>query len=157
MQDNDQMKRLSPQQRGAAITNSGKSPIAGLSESARKDLLDHVLDRAMEDERLADIAADIGVSMTGLCQALLRHREDDWKSVQVARALVTLDRAENNLECAGDAVAVARAREEARLAQWKLERLCRRIYGEDHSGQSNQVVIQIGISRDTPHTQVIDT
>src|SRR5690349_5298845 len=141
-------KPLSPQQRGAAITNSGKSPIASLPEDQRKALLDSVLDRAMQDEKLADIAASLGIAKTSLSQALLRHCEEDWKSVQLARALVALDSADEELDVAPAILAVTRARERLKSAQWKLERLHRRLFGTDQPVNAGGAVhIHIGIDR----------
>ena len=41
------------------------------------------------------------------------------------------DDAENELDGATNALDITRARERLRAAQWDLERVCRRIYGQD--------------------------
>lgn len=146
------VSELTPQQRGALITNSGKSPIAGLPEGERKALVQTVLARALQDERLQDIAKDVGVARTSLNQAILKYAEDEWKEVQVARALSNVEDCEEELESAPDMLAVARARERLKSAQWKLERLHRRLFGADapHTGGSGTIHINIGVSRSNP-------
>ena len=84
-------------------------------------------------ERTADIAQDLGVHRSALNQWLLQNGEDDWKEVQVARALTRKEMAEDELEAAQDPLSLARAREMLRAAQWDLERVCRRIYGQDQN------------------------
>jgi hypothetical protein len=153
---------LTPQQRGAMITNSGKSPIAGLEEAERKQLITWVLNQSLQDRKLKDIAADLGIAKTSLSQALLKYAEDDWKEVQVAKAWTQVESAEDELEIAADMLAVQRARERLKSSQWQLERLHRRLFGQEAPQQagSGTININIGIKRDTPHVaddaQVID-
>jgi hypothetical protein len=73
--------------------------------------------------------------------------EDEWREIQAARAEAALIRAEDGLETASDAIAVARTREQIKAAQWRLERLKRRLYGQDHHRTSLPVAIQINIGR----------
>lgn len=142
-------KPLTYQQRGAAIRNSGKpSPIVGLPEAEREQLLDYVMVRAYEDKRLRDVAAELGLHRTSLNSALLRYREDAWRDLQVARALVDLEDADIDLDQASDAAAVNRARGKAHVAQFRLERLARRLFGADVSTSSgSSVTINIGALR----------
>ena len=155
------LAQLSPQQRGALITNSGKSPIASLPEVERKAFLQTVLERALNGERQADIARDIGVHQTALSQALLKYCEEEWKDVQVARAWANLEAAQDDFEDerrTPDMPAIARARERLKSAQWQLERLHRRLFGTEaptHLGQGT-VHISIGINRGTDSVQVSD-
>jgi hypothetical protein len=155
-------QRLTPQQRGAMITNSGKSPIAGLPESERKQLISWVLGQSLQDRKLREIASDLGIAKTSLSQALLKYAEDDWKEVQVAKAWTQVEQAEDDLETAADMLAVQRARERLKSAQWQLERLHRRLFGQEAPNQLGQgtVQINIGINRNTPRVvddaQVID-
>ena len=51
------------------------------------------------------------------------------------------DKAEESLRQATDGVTVSRGRELARLQQWKLERVLRRIYGQD----APQVVVNLNL------------
>jgi hypothetical protein len=155
----EQVPELTPQQRGAMITNSGKSPIAGLEPAARGAFLQTVLQRALNGERQSDIAQSIGIHQTALSQALLKYCEDEWKDVQVARAWANLEDAEQNLEIAADMLAIARARERLKSAQWQLERLHRRLFGQEQTNQAGQgtININIGIKRDTAVSHVIDS
>lgn len=148
----DDDKALTPQQRGAMITNSGKSPIASLPDEDRKALLQTVLGRALNGERQVDIAKDLGIHQTALSQALLKYAEDDWKDVQVARAWAELEAATDDFENESrtpDMVAIARARERLKGAQWRLERLHRRLFGQEAPNNlgSGTIHISIGVTR----------
>ena len=121
---------LTPQQRGALIRNSGKAPIASLPPQERAALIHGVLARYLEDEELEDIATDVGVSHTGLYQAIVKYAPDEWVSAQGSRALMQMQSAEKELMGARDMLAVARAREILRSSQWKAERTLRRLYGD---------------------------
>jgi AcrR family transcriptional regulator len=154
------VQALTPQQRGAMITNSGKSPIASLPSEERKQLLDYVMQRAYQDMRLKDVAEELGVSRTGLNQALLKYCQDDWQDMQVARALVTLEDAEQDLETADAMHAVSRAGHRLRSAQWQLEKLSRRLFGQEQTNTAGQgtININIGITRSPPQvSHVIDS
>lgn len=140
-------KQLTPQQRGAMITNSGKSPIAGLPVEQRNALIQSVLTRYLADETIAEIAQDIGVAFTSLYQAIVRYAPDEWAAAQGARALWEMDVAEREMWNATDNVAVSRARELIKSTQWKTERTLRRLYGDDapklDSGRIN-IVLNVG-------------
>lgn len=126
-----------------------KHPIATLTEEKRTELLQSVLDRALNGERQIDIAASLGIHQTRLSQLLLRYAEDDWKSVQVARSLAALDKCDQDIELAPDMLSLARARERQKSAQWQLERLHRRLFGQQEQGlgSGNNIQINIGIVR----------
>lgn len=82
------------------------------------------------------------------CYALLlREHEAEWKEAQKARAMARLERAQHELKTAPDALSLARAREEVRAAQWELERLLRRLYGQDAPQQAQAVQININLRR----------
>jgi len=108
-----------------------------------------ILLRYLSDETTKDIAASYGVTRQALGQFLLKHAESEWKEAQVARALARKESAEDDLETASDVLSLARARERLRAAQWDLERVCRRIYGQDQApGIGNAVQININLRRD---------
>lgn len=90
----------------------------------------NVIQRYLEDETTAGIAADLGVHRSGLHQWLLRNCEEEWREAQIARALSALEKSKDDLGTAADALSLARAREELRSAQWELERLFSRLYGQ---------------------------
>ncbi len=116
-----------------------KRPLSHLSPERRAEIASQVLDRYLAGEQVADIAPEYETSDVTIYALLLREHESDWKDIQEARALARLERANNSCRTAPDALSLARAREELRSAQWELERLCRRLYGEDRT----QVAVQI--------------
>jgi DNA-binding transcriptional regulator YdaS (Cro superfamily) len=117
-----------------------------------------VLDRVLSEESTKEIAASLGVTRSALNQWLLINAETEWKAAQYIRAAKRKDEAEEELETAPDALSLARAREKLRAAQWDLERVCRRIYGQDAPPASAAVQINIGIRHktDTVDAQVIE-
>lgn len=149
----------------------------------RTERLEGVLARVVNDEKLADIAKDLGLSRSALNMALLEYAEEDWKKAQVARAQTRLDRSreyrermaaifnknatpeeiENGIACTTETLTLAR--DEEKSAQWELERLCKRIYGSDEApGSAGRVSITLNIGGATPqydneapqHGRVID-
>lgn len=96
-----------------------------------KDLLPaEVISRYLSDERTADIAQSYGIARSRLNQWLLEHAEESWRKAQVARAVTALERAKDGLEEAVDPLTLARCREQLRGAQWELERLYSRLFGQ---------------------------
>jgi len=84
-----------------------------------------------------------------LYRLLLATDPERWKEYQAAKVLKRLDDANKGLETASDALSLARAREQVRSAQWELERVLRRIYGQDQGvTQQSPIQINIGITRD---------
>lgn len=135
-----------------------------LPAEERTTRLEGVLARVVNDEKLVDIAKDLGLSRSALNMALLEYAEDDWKKAQVARAQTRLDRArdyrermaalfnknataeeiENGIACTTETLTLAR--DEEKSAQWELERLCNRIYGQDKApGEGGKVSITLNI------------
>jgi len=116
----------------------------GIEPAERTQRLQTVISRFVNDEKLADIAKDIGLSHSALCMALLEYAEDDWKRAQVARAVTRLEKARSARDDASDMLNLVRARDDEKSAQWELERLLRRLYGQD-APANIQVPIQINI------------
>ena len=107
-----------------------------------------VIARYLSHEKTAEIAESFGVTPQALSLHLLNHAEQDWKDAQVARAMALRDKAEEDLKNAEDQLAVSKAREVLKSAQWQLERLLRRIYGDDKNVQVNVMpVLNISISQ----------
>ena len=124
-----------------------------------------ILQRYLSDETTEQIAGSYGVTRQALGQYLLKTAEAEWKDAQVARAIARKEKAEDDLEDATktpDMLSLSRARERLRAAQWDLERVCRRIYGQDAPPQGvNAVQININLKRGADQTapevsQVID-
>jgi predicted DNA-binding protein YlxM (UPF0122 family) len=103
-----------------------------------------ILQRYLSDESTKDIAKSYGVTRQALGQHLLKHAEAEWKEAQVARAISRKESAEDALDEISAKIegadkeerdrltlTVSLARERLKAAQWDLERVCRRIYGQD--------------------------
>lgn len=107
--------------------------IANMGRLAKADPHE-ILQRYLSDETTLAISADYGVTRQALTHFLLKSVEEQWKEAQVARAIARKEKAEDGIACAKDAFDLARAREELKSAQWDLERVCRRIYGDSVQG-----------------------
>lgn len=105
-----------------------KRPLHQLTEAERATIAHTVLDRYINGEQVANIAPTFGVSDVTIYALLLREHEAAWKDIQTARALARLERAQDALRLATDALSLARERELVRSAQWELERLLARLY-----------------------------
>jgi hypothetical protein len=131
-----------------------------LTKYEPKALAAQVIDRYMDGEKVADIAKQLGLKGgEQIYRLLCTHAEEDWKSAQASRALVEYERAKEGLDSASDGLSLARAREQIKTAQWELERVLRRLYGQEapaHLGQGT-VHINIGINRGTQDVHVIDS
>lgn len=125
------------------MTDNKNLPATPLAEADASD----ILKRYLSDETTKDIALSYGVTRQALGQFLLKHAESDWKDAQVVRALARKESAEDDLETAADQLSLARARERLRAAQWDLERVCRRIYGQDAAAVAAAVQININLRR----------
>jgi hypothetical protein len=116
-----------------------------------------VLERYMAGENSTEIAESLGVTKGALSLFMLKNAEDVWKDAQIAKALIRKESAEYKLETADNPLDLARAREMLKAAQWDLERVARRIYGQDAPAQLASIVINVGAIRNAQDsTQVID-
>jgi hypothetical protein len=91
------------------------------------------------------MAPDYGVSDVTIYALLLREHEGVWKDVQAARALARMERTLVELEKADDVLKLGRARETLKGAMWELERVLRRIYGDEKQAASG---VQVNIVMD---------
>lgn len=126
-----------------------------------------ILQRYLSDESTSEIAKSYGVTRQALGQYLLSVAEEEWKSAQVARAIARKEDAEDDLSNArldlqdkeGKGIdrdtrelSLARvkiAEAQLKAAHWDLERVCRRIYGQDVSpDQLGRVSITLNIGGD---------
>jgi predicted DNA-binding protein YlxM (UPF0122 family) len=122
-----------------------------------------ILQRYLSDESTKDIAKSYGVTRQALGQHLLKHAEAEWKEAQVARAISRKEQAEDDMDAISSRIenadkderdrltlTLSLARERLKAAQWDLERVCRRIYGQEAPQQTGGLVqINIGIRRNT--------
>ena len=126
-------------------TKSGS--LTTLPSEQRETLLRSVLERVIQGERTADIASAIGTTRGALTQALLKHAEEDWRDAQAVRALGRLDDAEDQLDKAENSFEVAKATARIKAAQWNLERLLSKLYGDHMPASMQAIQINIGINR----------
>jgi transcriptional regulator with XRE-family HTH domain len=104
-----------------------------------------VLDRYLAGETSPQIAQALGVTKQALSHWLSNVAESEWKSAQFVKAHNRKEEAEELIETASNPLDLARAREKLRAAQWDLERVCRRIYGQD-AAQTVAQAVQININ-----------
>lgn len=107
-----------------------RSPVARDNGKLSQANPQEVIARYFRDETTADIAQTLGVHRSALHQWLIRNCEQDWRDAQVARAITAMEQAKEDLQTASDPLSLARAREALRSAQWELERLFSRLYGQ---------------------------
>ena len=105
-----------------------------------------ILDRYEDGESVEQIAKSYQVSPQAVYAWLHRNAEEQWKSHLAAKAHYQLDQAEDELRTASDNIAVSRSRELLRAQQWRLERVLRRVWGQD--SPTVQVNINLGDVRE---------
>jgi hypothetical protein len=103
-----------------------------LSQLIKSDptLIERILVRSLNGEKLRDIAPEYGVSKQALQQQIIKYAPDDWRDTQAARSMVAYEEARDRLDEPLDVVDIARVREQVRARQWELERLIPRLYGQ---------------------------
>ena len=97
-----------------------------------------ILDRYLHGEEIADIADTLGVHPKALNYHLLKPDiVEAWRAAQVAVSLAELQEAKSVIRSSPDSLSLGRAREQLRSAQWDLERLLSRLFGQ------SQVAVQV--------------
>lgn len=129
-------------------------PLGRMAEDKREALVRGALEKLGAEETLINVAAFYKISKATLIAALMEYAEEEWKSLQIARAQVAVQKAAQKREeiatlldefsdkerkqtPTGETdMTYPRIREQLRIAehdersaQWHLERLARRIYG----------------------------
>jgi hypothetical protein len=139
-------------------------PMRDLPEEKRQEIAQQTLERYLKGEEIRAISEDFGWSHYTVYSLLFQLCEDAWRDAQVSRAmarhadaLAELDGIKTKINDATNVLEVAKQREllkvaEVRLksAQWELERLLRRLYGDSvpQPGGQGVIHINIGISRE---------
>ena len=108
--------------------------------------INQVIIRYLNGETSTEIAKSLGCTRQGLGYYLRANAEEDWKNAQVIQAIERKEQAEDELGKANDSLSLARARERLRSAQWELERVCNRIFG-----QKQEVAMTINIRVQVDH------
>lgn len=116
-----------------------------------------VLERYLKERHTSQIAKSYGVSRANLVRWLRDVVPAEWKNVQVVRALIFKEDGTEGLETADNALALARAREMVKSAQWDLERLDSSNYGQKQEvTHTVRPVLNISIVAPAQSPQVID-
>jgi transposase-like protein len=154
--------------KAAQNTALAKRPLKSLPAEKRAQIALEVLQAYEQGEEIADLAPEYGVSDVTLYALLVRDHEEAWKSAQVSRALANKARVNKDLsnlriqlqsktqedsDSPHDALSLARIKEQIKLAEvqakraeWELERVYRRVYGQDASpDQAGRVSITLNI------------
>jgi hypothetical protein len=135
-------------------------PLAHLAATEREAVADHILARYLAGEEIAEICRAWEISHVTAYALLVSCKEETWKDISVARALSRYAAAENELdmvrdrlEKAKDLFELGKAREITRLAEaqlksnsWMLEKLYKRLFGDDAGKPLGQGVVNINIS-----------
>jgi hypothetical protein len=113
-----------------------------------------ILERYLKGETSPQIAESYGVTKQALSLWLITKGEDDWKAAQLVKAIERKDKAEELIDTATTMLDLTRGREMLKSAQWDLERVCRRIYGQDAPQVSQAVQVNINLRRESATTAV---
>lgn len=119
-----------------------------------------ILMAVVEGKRTEEIATALGTTKDRLSFYLRKHSPEDWKEAQIIRDLRRKEEAEDEIDTADDMLKLSKAREKLKSAQWSLERVCRRIYGDTKEPEDKRPVsIHIDLRRDDsprPWAQSVD-
>lgn len=108
-----------------------RSPETGQVQAIPPDLNPKtVLEAYLTEQTTSKIAESFGVTRKSLVAWLRDVCPNEWKQVQIIRALARKEDADEGLETASDPLSLARAREMLRSGQWDLERLDSANYGQ---------------------------
>lgn len=101
--------------------------------------------RYLNGEDATKIAETHQITRQRLYQVMSETDPEGWRQAQAARALAEFDRTYEAMRDASDPLSLARAREMHKSAQWVMERLLRKLYGDtkqDDRGMSIVVNVQ---------------
>lgn len=105
----------------------------------------------LEGKSTDTIAKEIGVKREKLVHQLTKYAPDDWRDAQAIRQIRRMEEAEDAIDEAakeGDYQKVKANEAKLRSAQWALEKVLNKIYGEvKEKPQTNAVQININLRR----------
>jgi len=139
--------RASKPQSSISRPKTFKKKLDNLPANARSTLLDNAIEQYGAGRSVYEIAKEIGVEHTTLYRQLIKHKEGEWREAKISKALIDVEQAEENVRTALDALALSRAREQFRIASWHLERLWRKMYGQDAPSSVAAVQVNINLRR----------
>lgn len=131
--------------RKAQVTVGERRQIGKLSGLDPKD----ILERYLNGETSPQIAQSYGVTKQALSLWLISKGEEDWKAAQLVKAIERKDKAEELIDTASTMLDLTRGREMLKASQWDLERVCRRIYGQDVAQVAQAVQVNINLRRES--------
>ena len=124
-------RRGDPQAASDEVDSQKQQPmLLGASNKLSKADPKQVLERYLNGESSTQIAASYNCTRQGLGYFLRQTAPDPWREAQIVLAVERKEQAEDEIASAGDPLSLARAREQLRGAQWDLERVFNRIYGQ---------------------------
>ena len=165
------------------MTSLAKRPLKNLPAERRAQIAQEALQAYESGEEIADIAPNYDISDVTLYALLIRDHEEEWKKAQVSRGLARKARAYKDLDelrdqlrstqqtddegkktAPHDQISLARIQHQIKLAEvqckraeWELERVYRRVYGQDQgSGSGNALSITLNLGTNQAQGQVID-
>ena len=109
-----------------------------------------VLEQYLDATTTSEIALQYGLKRKTLVGWLRTVMPEQWKQVQVVRALCRHEDGDEGIETAQDALSLARAREQIRSAQWTLERL-----DSDTFGPKQEVSVTIDHQVQVEHSLTV--
>ena len=129
------------------LAMNSQDPLSHLSAKTRPDFARSIVSRYLDGEEIEDMASTIGVTPGRLYQILIEGDSEAWRSAQASKALEAFRSTFKELEGATNGLMLARARETHKSAQWQLEKLLRRLYGDDKTAinvnAAGNVTIQV--------------
>ena len=146
-----------------------RDQVTGLVQGIPPDLDPlEVIERYLTEQTTSQIAQSYKLSRKTLVGWLREVQPEQWKRVQIIRALVRKEDGNEGIEISPDALSLARAREIVKSAQWELERLDSSNYGQKQEltvkaelkmdsileGHCQKILERIGAVQ--PKLQVID-
>jgi hypothetical protein len=161
---------------GKPLTSLAKRPFHNVPEARREQIALELLTGYAQGKEVAEMAPEYGVSDVTAYALLIRDHEAEWKQAQEARAVVRRDKAVNDLqelrkqlwetqrETPHDLLSLARIREQVKLAEiqakraeWELERVFKRIYGQDQAAAGGSALhISLNFGTNQAQGQVVD-
>lgn len=112
----------------------------------RSSFLDGVLED-FQTKTIEEIAKSRNLDPSTLYRYLVKEKDQEYRALRAAKAMVEYDSAEAELRTADDMLKLNKAERRIRSAQWLLERLERNLYGDKQEDQGPKYTLCINIGR----------
>ena len=158
-----------------------KAPLRNLPAEKRAQIAQEVLQAYAAGEEIADLAPSYDVSDVTLYALLIREHETEWKQAQIGRGLARKARAYRDLDelrtqlrssqqtnedgekAPHDQISLARIQHQIKLAEvqckraeWELERIYRRVYGQEAVTGGSALHISLNFGTNQTQGHVVD-